>query len=176
MRDCKRRPRYSLLAVSIRISDHLDDATFRRLSGEGLATRASEAILIVTTDEHGRPHPALLAYGEVLAVTPGLVRLVVAAASTTARNLAARGAVTLCLVSAADGAAYVKADARALPSAPTLAAEGLAAYEARVEDVLADAPAAGEQARLTSGITFASSDAEERARAGAARLEALRRA
>jgi hypothetical protein len=173
MRDCTR---YCFPAVSTRVSGHLDDATFRRLSGEGLTTRAAEAILIVTTDEHGRPHPALLAYGEVLAVTPALVRLAMAATSTTARNLAARGAVTLCLLSAAEGATYVKADARALPPEPALAAEGLSAYEARVQDVLADAPAAGENARLTSGITFASSDAAGQASRGAARLEALRRA
>jgi hypothetical protein len=165
---------YSFPTVSTRVSGHLDDATLRRLSGEGLATRATEAIVIVTTDEHGRPHPALLSYGEVLAVTPALVRLAVAGSSTTARNLAARGAVTLCLVSAG-GATYVKGDARALPGGPALAAESLVAYEARIQDVLVDFPASAEAARLTSGITFASDD-PALARAWASRIEALRRA
>jgi hypothetical protein len=39
-----------------------------------------------------------------------------------------------------------------------------------------DAPAAGEAARLTSGITFAADDPAGQAREWAARLAALRRA
>jgi len=160
--------------VSTRVSDHLDDATFRRLSGEALAARSGEAILVSTADEHGRPHPALLSYGEVLAVSPDVLRLVVAAGSTTARNLTARGAITLCLVTAAEGALYVKARARPLPAG--VLGAGLAAYEARIEEVLADAPAAGEEARLTSGIAFVSEDPARQSAAWAMRLEALRRA
>ena len=60
--------------------------------------------------------------------------------------------------------------------APSLADEGLAAFEARIEEVLADTPAAGEKARLTSGITFVADDPAGQARAWAARLDALRRA
>ena len=50
------------------------------------------------------------------------------------------------------------------------------AFEAHIEDVLVDAPAAGEKAHLTSGITFATDDPEGQERAWAARLEGLRRA
>jgi Pyridoxamine 5'-phosphate oxidase len=160
--------------VSTRVGDHLDEALFRRLSGEPSAIQRREAILIATADERGRPHPALLAHGEVVAVTPALVRLAVSAGSATARNLAARGALTLCLVDA-DGVAYVKAAARALPAEPLLAGAGLVAFEARVEDVLADAPLATERARLTSGITFATDDPAF-SRDWASRIEALRRA
>jgi hypothetical protein len=162
-------------AVSKRVGDHLDERLFQRLSGGGLATRPEEAIVIATTDDRGRPHPALLAYGEVLAVTPALVRLVLFANSATARNLAARGAATLCLIGS-DGVAYVKAAAHPLPTQPALAAQGLVAFEARVEDVLVDTPAPGEDARLTSGITFVADDPERQARDWAAKLEALRRA
>ena len=161
--------------MSTRVSDHLDDVTFRRLSGGAIAGRSGEAILIATTDDDGRPHPALLSYGEVLAVTPAVLRLVVAGGSTTARNLAARGAIMLCLVTAAEGALYVKARARPLPC-PALAAGGLAPFEARIEEVLADAPAAGEEARLTSGIAFVSEDPARQAAVWAIRLGALRRA
>lgn len=161
--------------MSTRLSVSLDDVTFRRLSGEGLEGRSGEAILIATIDEHGRPHPALLSYAEVLAVTPGVLRLVVAAGSTTAGNLASRRAITLCLVTAAEGALYVKARARPLPAlGPAFA--GRAAFEAHVEEVRADAPAAGEAARLTSGIAFVSEDPRRQAADGVARLEALRRA
>jgi hypothetical protein len=160
--------------VSTRAGDRLDEARFRRLSGE-LASRPPEAILIATTDDGGRPHPALLSYGEVLAVTPAVLRFALSASSTTAHNLAARGAVTLCLIGPG-GAAYVKAAARALPTERSLAEKGLVAFEARVEDVLMDATAAGETARLTSGITFAPDDPVGQASEWAARLDALRRA
>jgi len=161
--------------MSVRTGDRLDPALFRRLAGEGLTSRASEAILVATTDDRGRPHPALLAYGEVVALTPTRVRLTVFGASTTARNLGARRALTLCLVGR-DGVAYVKASARPLAPEPWLAAKGLAAFEAAVEDVLVDSPAPGEDASLTSGIVFAYADPERQARESAARIEALRRA
>ena len=158
----------------MRAGDRLDEALFRRLSGD-LARRPAEAILVATTDDRGRPHPALLSYGEVLAVTPDVLRFALSAKSTTAHNLAARGAVTLCLIGP-EGAAYVKAAAQALPAERSLAEKGLVAFEARIEDVLVDTPAAGETARLTSGITFAADDPVGQAREWAARLEALRRA
>jgi hypothetical protein len=160
--------------VSRHAGGRLDEALFRRLSGDA-AARATEAILIATTDERGRAHPALLSYGEVLAVTPDLLRIAVSAKSATARNLAARGALTLCLIGP-DGAAYLKTAARALPAEPSLDAHGLAAFEARVEDVLLDAPAAGEKAHLTSGITFRADDPEGHAAVWSPRLEGLRRA
>jgi hypothetical protein len=156
------------------MGDRLDDALFRRLSGDG-DLRRQEAILIATVDERGRPHPALLSYGEVLAVTPAALRLAIPGEATTARNLAERGALTLCLIGP-DGAAYVKAAARPLPAEPSLVAQGLTAFEARVEEVLVDAPAAGEKAHLTSGITFTADDLEDQAAAWSARLEGLRRA
>jgi Pyridoxamine 5'-phosphate oxidase len=156
------------------MGDRLDEALFRRLSGD-VPLRRQEAILIATIDERGRPHPALLSYGEVLAVTPAALRLAVSAESTTARNLAERGALTLCLIGP-DGAAYVKTAAQPLPAEPSLSAQGLAAFEARVEEVLVDAPAAGEKAHLTSGITFTADDPDFQAQAWGTKLDALRRA
>mgnify|MGYP001396359393 CR=1 FL=1 len=51
-----------------------------------------------TTDAAGRPHPALLSYGEVLARDASTLRLAAAKGSATAENMRIRGAVTLCLV------------------------------------------------------------------------------
>jgi hypothetical protein len=157
------------------VAGHLDDALFERLSGGGVSARPDEAILVATTDERGRAHPALLAYGEVLAISPSIVRLAVSGGGMTARNLRDRGALTICLVDAG-GAAYVKAAARPLPPEPSLVRMGMAAFEATVEDVLVDSPARGEEARLRSGITFIAADPARRARDSAAGLEALRRA
>lgn len=175
MAERRESPWDTIPPVSRHLGNRLDDGLFRRLSGEGGATRAHEAILIATTDERGRPHPALVAYGEVLAVTPALLRIAVPAKSTTARNLGTRGALTLCLIGP-DGVAYLKTAAQALPAHPSLDAQGLLAFEAHIEDVLVDAPAAGERAQLTSGITFATDDPEGQERAWAVRLEGLRRA
>jgi len=160
--------------MSTRVGDRLDDALLDRLSGARADGPVHEAVLVATVDERGRPHPALLGPGEILAVDPTRLRLAVPAASTTARNLAARGAVTLCLIAPA-GVAYVKAAARPLPAEPFLAGQGLAAFEVHIEDVLADAPAASEAARLATGITFTTDDPAF-SRDRAARLDALRRA
>ena len=168
------RSRYHRL-VSRHTGDRFDERLYHRLSGEDLAARAGEAILVATTDTQGRPHPALLAYGEIVALSPTVLRLAVRGDSATARNLEDRGALTLCLIDA-DGAAYVKARARPLSSAASLEAQGLVAFEAHVEDVLVDAPTAGEKARLASGIQFTAEDPEAQARAASARLDALRRA
>jgi len=167
------RSRYHRL-VSRHTGDRFDERLYHRLSGEDLAARAGEAILVATTDTQGRPHPALLAYGEIVALSPTVLRLAVRGDSATARNLVDRGALTLCLIDA-DGATYVKARARPLSSAASLEAQGLVAFEAHVEDVRADAPAASEAARLASGITFATDDPAF-SRDGASRIEALRRA
>jgi hypothetical protein len=167
------RPRYHR-RMSRHAGDRFDERLYRRLSGEDLAARAGEAILIATTDTDGRPHPALLSYGEVVALSPTVLRLAVRGASTTARNLIDRGALTLCLIDP-DGATYVKAHARPLPPEVSLEAQGLAAFEAHVEEVLVDAPTASEAARLATGITFATDDTA-RSRDRPSRIEALRRA
>src|SRR5437762_13398319 len=119
--------------MSARTGDRLDPALLRRLAGEWLASRATEAILVTTLDDRGRPHPALLAYGEVVALTPTRIRLAVADASTTARNLRARHAITLCLIET-DGVAYIKGSARPLAPEAWLAARGQAACAAQGED------------------------------------------
>jgi len=168
------RSRYHPL-VSRHAGDRFDERLYRRLSGEDLAAHAGEAILIATTDTQGRPHPALLTYGEIVALSPTVLRLAVRGDSATARNLVDRGALTLCLIDAG-GAAYVKARARPLSSEASLEAQGLVAFEAHVEDVLVDAPTTGEKAHLASGVTFTAEDPDAQARAGSARLEALRRA
>jgi hypothetical protein len=160
--------------VSARAGDRLDESLFRRLSGAPGAAPEGEAILAATVDDRGRPHPALLTYGDVLALTPALLRLAVSASGATQRNLVERGAVTLAVIGPA-GVAYVKAAARPLDAEASLAGAGLAAFEARIEEVRVDHPRAEEQARLTSGITFTTAAAGT-AREWTARHEALRRA
>ena len=66
-------------------------------------------------------------------------------------NQLATGLIVLFLglgITSLFGAAYVKASARPLSPEATLEAQGLVAFEARVEDVLVDAPATGESAHM----------------------------
>jgi len=90
-------------------------------------------------------------YLELLAVSATTIRVAVGARSSTGRNLEARGAATLLIVEP-DVTMYVKCRAA---GAPLIVGE-LARFDLRVEDVLEDAAAEGEEgARITGGLTYA---------------------
>lgn len=158
--------------MSRSLGTQLPDPIVRALSAEP-GDLAGRAILIATTDAAGRPHPALLSYGEVLARDASTLRLAAAKGSATAENMRIRGAVTLCLVE--PGAAhYVKARARELTSA----LPGRAVFEATVEDVRADEadPTFEDAAEIATGITFRTENPARRAQADVALRAALREA
>ena len=122
------------------------------LDGHDLPSRLGKAILIATVDAQGRAHPALLSYGEVVALDARRMRLATYRSSGTSDNLRRSGRLTLCLIEA--GAAYyVKARAveQGTPPAPSLAR-----FEATVEQVLADQAREDQEpgARITRGIEF----------------------
>ncbi|HSC72412.1 MAG TPA: hypothetical protein VLH58_13735, partial [Candidatus Methylomirabilis sp.] len=102
----------------------------------------------------GWPHPALLSYGEVVAVDRRRVRLAMYRESTTSGNLRRNGKLTLCLIEAGL-AYYVKGEARTQQD-PMAGRAHLTRFEAVVRAVLEDQaredlePGAG----VTGGITF----------------------
>ena len=154
--------------MSRRLGPRLPRALLDALSQRDLASRRGRALPLVTLDEAGRPHPMLCSYLEVLAPDAATLRVVIAAGSGSARNLAARGAATL-LVIEPERVVYVKCRA----AGPPLAEGPLARFTLRVEDVLEDATAEHEgAAAITSGITYAPALAPEspEARAVAALL------
>ncbi len=132
----------------------LPDVLRELLSGQGLAARMGQAILIATTDAEGFPHPALLSFGEVVAVDNRRVRLALYRTSGTSGNLRRNGKLTLCLIGAGM-AYYIKTVARELRDAMEGFAE-LTRFEATVEMVLADQAREDlePEARVTGGITF----------------------
>lgn len=67
------------------------------LNGKDLDRKQSEAIRISTVDEQGWPHAALLSAGEVLALSPSEVAMLVYESSNTSRNLVRDGRLTLAL-------------------------------------------------------------------------------
>ena len=108
------------------------------------------AALALTVDAAGRPHPALLTYASVRPQGDDALHVEFAADSASAANLRANGVLTLAFVDEAM-AYYVKCGG----AAPDGGGERAARFVLRVEDVLADAPAAHEVgASIRTGITF----------------------
>lgn len=162
--------------VARALGNSLPDALWELLCGRGLAARMGQAILIATTDAEGWPHPAMLSYGEVVALDRHRLRLAVYRTSRTSGNLRRNGKLTLCLVGA--GMAYYVKTVAGNPQDPMEGFADLARFEATVEMVLADQAREDlePQARLTGGITFDPGRALQEALQGwQAVVEGLRR-
>ena len=114
-----------------------------------------QAILITTTDAAGFPHPAMLSFGEVVALDQRRLRLALYRMSGTSENLRRTGKLTLCLIGAGM-AYYIKTTVREQSGGLEHFPE-LTRFEATVETVLADQAREDLEpgVRLTGGITFA---------------------
>ena len=123
------------------------------LRDEDVTSERGRAILVVTSDDNGRPHPALLSYREVGVEDESSLRVVTYEGTSTTKNLRARSNVTLVFVDERFSY-YVKgtaSDARLGTSGD----RSLAYFDVTVEQVLEDAPGADESgAYITSGIEF----------------------
>src|SRR5205823_4880902 len=136
-------------AMSRSLGNRLPSAIGALLDGERLTAKAGLVILLVTQDDAGYPHPAMLSVGEVLAPDPNRLRLALYSSSSTTRHRRARGRLTRALAEGGLGY-YVKATAVEMATtAPDLA--GLAVFEASVDEVLEDGEAVAE---VTSGFTM----------------------
>ena len=143
----------------------------RLLSQADLAPLLGRGLPFVTLADDGSLHPMLTSYLEWLAVDERALRLVVAGASRSARNLAERSVGTL-LVVEPERTIYVKCRA----AGPPLQVADLARFTLAVEDVLEDAPDEAEgDVRITSGIRYGPAPAMDDARVRAV-LVALRMA
>src|SRR5262249_28988029 len=96
--------------VSRSLGAQLPDALPGRLMAADPAARPGEAIVLVTVDPYGRPHPALLSYAELLALDPTRIRLGLHAGTRSVTHLADSGRATLVFADAQLNL-YVKADA-----------------------------------------------------------------
>jgi hypothetical protein len=138
------------------LGPELPPSLLEQLSGRDLKDRFGRVIPAVTLDAVGFPHPALLSFGEVVALDARRIGLATAADSTTTRNMRERGRLTLLLVEP-EGTYYITGTVRerpaGLPGFP-----GLAHLEMRVEQVLQDATRGDVEgdARITSGLRFES--------------------
>jgi hypothetical protein len=160
--------------MSRELGNELPGVLLSLLDGHDLPARMGKAILITTVDAQGWAHPALLSFGEVVAIDARRLRLATYGSSSTTSNLRRSGRLTLCLIEAGM-AYYVKARALEQQATPRLA--GLTRFEATVEQVLADQAREDIEphAQITRGIEFdAGRPASELLAAWAAVLTALR--
>jgi hypothetical protein len=130
----------------------LPDDLLARLVASDATEHYGQAIVLVTVDPYGRPHPALVSYAELRALDAGRIRLVLHVGTRSSTHLRDSGRATLVFADAGLNL-YVKADAVPLPAATTN--PRLTRFELQVRDVVADR-AEGEEAGsfLTGGITF----------------------
>jgi hypothetical protein len=131
------------------ISDYLPEPLCALLDGDDLAGKEGETFLLLTVDEAGWPHVALLSVGEVVARSPRELRLALWPGTGTGANLARGGRATLAAFHA--GSAYyatLRADRLAdldTPHGP------FAHFRATVREVRADTV---DYADLLAGIQF----------------------
>jgi len=131
------------------LGKELTEELFNRLKGDDVASQAGKAIVIVTVDDKGWPHPAMLSYYEVVAKGQSRIDLAIGKTSTTGKNLRRTGKITL-LVTDSGINYYLKGNARELresmPEVPFMSLFGVE-IEQLLEDQESDAP-------ITSGVTF----------------------
>jgi hypothetical protein len=142
------------------LGGELPEAVRARLGGRDVRALMGRAHLVVTVDAQGRPHPAMLSYGELLATGPREIRVATYKSSGTAQNMRRSGHFSLCLVDAGM-ACYVKGRAEELP--PMADFPKLARFRVAVEQVLEDYSQADIEgdARVLGGITFTAGAATE---------------
>ncbi len=160
--------------MSRELGNELPATLFSLLDGSDLPARVGKAILIATVDAQGWAHPALLSYGEVVAIDRRRLRLATYGGSRTTSNLRRSGRLTLCVIEAGM-AYYVKT--RALEQHAAAGLPGLTRFEATVDQVLSDQAREDLEpgARITSGIEFKDERAASEVLADwTAVLEALR--
>jgi hypothetical protein len=122
----------------------------RLLDGTDLAERQGLTFLLLTTDDAGWPHLAMLSVGELVAQNAQTLLAALWLHSSTTHNLDRHGRGVLAMV--AEGAGYsVRCSAGRGPDLDLGEQGRLAAFVLTVEDVLEDVVS---YASLTSGVTF----------------------
>ena len=127
----------------------LTEELFHRLKGDAMASKTDKAIVVVTVDDAGWAHPAMLSYYEVVAKDRSTIDLAIGKTSTTAKNLRRTGKITL-LITDTDMNYYVKGSARELRESME-DAPFMSLFRVAVERLLEDLEP---DSVITSGVTF----------------------
>ncbi len=127
----------------------LTEEIFERLKGVDVHSKLGKAIVIVTVDDKGWPHPAMLSYYEVVAKERSRIDLAIGKTSTTTKNLRRTGQITL-LITDSGINYYLKGSAREVKESM----EGvpfMSLFRVEIEQLLEDQEP---DAVITSGVTF----------------------
>ncbi len=138
------------------LGKHLTEELFDRLKGENMNSKMGKAFVLVTVDDKGWAHPAMLSYYEVVAKDRSRIDLAIGKTSTTARNLRRTGKITL-LITDSGMNYYVKGSAREIRESM----EGvpfMSLYRVEIEQLLEDQEP---DAAITSGVTFSRPEKRE---------------
>ena len=138
------------------VGKQLTEELFHRLKGDSMASKTDKAIVIVTVDEAGWPHPAMLSYYEVVAKDRSTIDLAIGKSSATAKNLRRAGKIAL-LITDSDVNYYVKGTAREI-RASMEDAPVMSLFRVAVEHLLEDLDP---DAVITSGVTFERTEKKE---------------
>jgi hypothetical protein len=130
--------------MSTALGNELPAALAEDLAGQDVAAKWSKIIPLVTVDDRGFPHFAVLTYGEIVASSPRELRLGLYPNSSTTRNIQARPQVSILIVHG-DSIYYVKGTARHTPL------DGVARFDVAIDQVLVDSEPG---ARITAGLQF----------------------
>lgn len=127
----------------------LTEELFERLKGEDVSSQTGKAIVLVTVDEQGWAHPAMLSYHEVVAKHRSRIDLAIGKTSTTSKNLRRTGKISILLTDHGMNY-YVKGQAREIKES----IEGvpfMSLFSVKVNQLLEDQEPGS---LITSGITF----------------------
>jgi hypothetical protein len=134
----------------------LTEELFHRLKGDSMTSKSDKAIVVVTVDDAGWAHPAMLSYYEVVAKDRATIDLAIGKTSTTAKNLRRTGKITL-LITDTDMNYYVKGSARELRESME-DVMFMSLFRVAVERLLEDLEP---DSVITSGVTFQRPDKKE---------------
>ena len=151
------------------IDPRLAPSVVRLLSGTQLESAVGTTFELITVDEQGWPHVALLSVGEILATDPSSLRLALWAHSSTTANLSRTGGALLTFVH--DHRYYKVRFAATQTSSPAAGSRPFAAFLGTVLAVQVDEVP---YATVTGGITFELADAASTVKRWSKTLEALR--
>lgn len=135
--------------MSRRLGNQIPEDFRRKLRSEDLSTLEGRALLLLSLDEAGFPHPAMLSYREMGSPDSRTVRFAMWKGTTTGRNIRRNPSLTLVAV---DGemsyylkgrASVFREDSETFP--------GCSVYDFRVEEVLEDREP---QIPVTGGIAY----------------------
>jgi hypothetical protein len=131
------------------LGNELTDALFRRLSGDAVDSHEGKIIPIVTLDEQGWPHPALLSYYEIIAKDPSTVEMAIWKDSSTANNLRRTEKISLMIADCGVNF-YIKGAVKELEK-EMAGAPQVSRFQINVTQLLEDQEP---NAQITSGMTY----------------------